>query len=111
MGISWGALAGAFLAPFLYSLYWKKTTKIACWVCFIFGPALMVVNMLAKDYLPDMLKSPINCGAFAMLAGFVIVPIVSLITPKPDKKLVDDIFSVCEVEVKTTAKHQLDESK
>ena len=23
MGISWGALAGAFLAPFLYSLFWK----------------------------------------------------------------------------------------
>ena len=37
MGISWGALAGAFLAPFLYSLYWKGTTKISCWVCFIFG--------------------------------------------------------------------------
>ena len=25
MGISWGALAGSFLAPFMYSLYWKKT--------------------------------------------------------------------------------------
>ena len=37
MGVSWGALAGAFLAPFLYGLYWKKTTKIACWVSFIFG--------------------------------------------------------------------------
>ncbi|MBQ1742820.1 MAG: sodium:solute symporter, partial [Oscillospiraceae bacterium] len=24
MGISWGALAGAFLAPFLYGLYWKR---------------------------------------------------------------------------------------
>ncbi len=23
MGVSWGALAGAFLAPFLYGLYWK----------------------------------------------------------------------------------------
>ena len=32
MGVSWGALAGAFLAPFLYGLYWKRTTKAACWV-------------------------------------------------------------------------------
>ena len=24
MGISWGALAGSFLAPFIYGLYWKK---------------------------------------------------------------------------------------
>ncbi len=28
MGISWGALAGSFLAPFLYGLYWKKATKV-----------------------------------------------------------------------------------
>ena len=31
MGVSWGALAGAFLAPFLYGLYWKRTTKVGCW--------------------------------------------------------------------------------
>ena len=23
MGVSWGALAGSFLAPFLYGLYWN----------------------------------------------------------------------------------------
>ena len=28
-----------------------------------------------------------------MLAGFVIVPVVSVITPKPDKKFLDDAFS------------------
>ena len=66
--------------------------------------------MLFRAQLPAIIQSPINCGAFAMIAGFVIVPIVSLITPKPDKKLVDDTFSVCEVEVKTTAKHQLEET-
>ena len=109
MGISWGALAGAFLAPFLYSLYWRKTTKIACWACFIFGPVLLVVNMLWRPYLPAIIQSPINCGAFAMLAGFIIVPVVSLITPKPEKAMVDDIFSSCEKEVKTVVKHQLDD--
>ena len=30
MGIPWGALAGAFLAPFLYGLYWKGVTKLRC---------------------------------------------------------------------------------
>ena len=111
MGISWGALAGAFLAPFLFGLYWKKTTKAACWVCFITGPVIMIVNMLFKNSFPEaisLLKSPINCGAFAMLIGFVIVPVVSLLTKKPDAKFVDDVFSVCDSEVKTTAKHQLD---
>ena len=37
MGISWGALAGAFLAPFLYGLYWKGVTRAAVWASFICG--------------------------------------------------------------------------
>ena len=93
MGISWGALAGAFLAPFLYSLYWKGTTKIACWVSFIFGVGLMLLDMLAPACLPEIMRSPINCGSIAMLAGLVIVPVVSLFTPKPDTTLVDETFA------------------
>ncbi|MGN0267826.1 MAG: sodium:solute symporter [Lachnospiraceae bacterium] len=93
MGISWGALAGAFLAPFLYSLYWKGTTKLSCWVCFLFGSILMLVNMLARPSLPAIIQSPINCGVVAMVAGLIIVPVVSLITPAPSKELVDDAFS------------------
>lgn len=93
MGISWGALAGAFLAPFLYSLYWKKTTKASCWVCFAFGSVLMIANMIFGDYFPQMLQSPINCGAVAMLAGLILVPIVSIFTKKPDAGLVEDAFA------------------
>ncbi len=108
MGVSWGALAGAFLAPFLYGLYWKKTTKLACWVSFIFGAGIMLVNLFARDVFPVILQSPINCGAFAMLAGLIIVPIVSLITPKPDKKLVDDAFDCYEKKVPASQKNSLD---
>ncbi len=96
MGISWGALAGAFLAPFLYSLYWKRTTKAACWVSFIFGSGLMIANMLVRSAFPVILQSPINCGAFAMIAGLVIVPVVSLFTKKPDQKLLDETFACYE---------------
>ncbi|MEE1086066.1 MAG: sodium:solute symporter [Schaedlerella sp.] len=92
MGISWGALAGSFLAPFLYSLYWKKTTAAACWVCFIFGSGLMVVDMVAPQILPEIMRSPINCGAISMLAGLIIVPVVSLFTKKPDQTFVNDAF-------------------
>ena len=93
MGISWGALSGAFLAPFLYSLYWKKTTKASCWVCFIFGSVLMIANMLFRSSFPVLMQSPINCGAIAMLAGLVIVPVVSIFTKKPDNALVEDAFA------------------
>ena len=93
MGVSWGALAGAFLAPFMYGLYWKKTTKAACWCSFLFSTVFMLANVAAKSSFPVLLQSPINAGAFCMIAGLVIVPIVSLFTAKPDKKLVDDAFS------------------
>ena len=108
MGISWGALAGAFLAPFLYGLYWKKTTKLACWVSFVFGAGIMLLNMFFRSSFPVLLQSPINCGAFAMLAGLIIVPVSSLLSPKPDKKLVDDAFACYDKKVPAAQKNSLD---
>ncbi len=96
MGISWGALAGAFLAPFIYSLYWKGVTKSAVIVNFIFGCGLMITNMVAKSAFPVWLQSPINAGAFTMLAGLIIVPVVSLITPKLKKEKVEEVFACYE---------------
>ena len=111
MGISWGALAGAFLAPFMYGLYMKKSTALAAWCSMIFGVGIMVLNMFAKSIFPAVLQSPINCGAFAMLAGLVIVPVVSLFTPKPDKKLVDFAFAGYDKKVVVTARDSLGDSK
>jgi len=93
MGISWGALAGSFLAPFFYGLYWRRATKLAVFVNFGFSSLLMVLNMLFRSSFPKLLASPINCGAFAMLAGFIIVPLVSAITKAPDERLVDGAFA------------------
>ena len=107
MGVSWGALAGAFLAPFLYGLYWKKTTKAACWVSFIFGAGIMTANMLFRQYFPALLQSPINCGAFAMIAGMVIVPMVSLFTKKPEKSTVDGMFACYDKKVEVPQKLSL----
>ena len=99
MGLSWGALAGSFLAPFLFSLYWKRTTKASCIACFIWGSLLMLANMFFKSSFPQILQSPINCGAFAMLGGLIIVPVVSLLTSAPDSKTIDSIFSCYEATV------------
>lgn len=107
MGISWGALAGAFLAPFLFGLYWKKTTKASVWVSFIFGAGIMVLNMLFRTSFPAILQSPINSGVIAMLAGLVIVPVVSLFTRKPDAQLVEGAFACYSKKVVTTAKDSL----
>jgi Na+(H+)/acetate symporter ActP len=102
MGVSWGALAGAFLAPFLLSLYSKKISKASVFVCFAFGVTVMIANMLFRAYFPVWLKSPINCGAMTMIAGFIIVPLVSLITPKPNKAQVDETFKCYEKNIGTS---------
>lgn len=93
MGVSWGALAGAFLAPFLFGLYWKKTTVPAVWVSFLFSTVVMLANIMCKDLFPVLLRSPINAGVFCMLAGLVIVPVVSLFTKAPKKEYLDQVFS------------------
>ena len=87
MGISWGALAGSFLGPFIYGLYWKRTTKAAVWVSFITGVGITVSNMFI-----GYIASPINAGVLAMLTSLVIVPVVSLLTKKPDAEKNEKLF-------------------
>jgi len=108
MGLSWGALAGSFLAPFLYGLYWKRTTKTAVWVSFVFGTSIMLANMFFKTSFPTWLQSPINCGAFAMLTGLVIVPLVSLFTKKPSQDNIEKAFASYDRIVTTHAKEYLE---
>lgn len=103
MGISWGALAGAFLAPFMYGLYWKGVTKAAVWASFAGGIGITVSNMFLH-----YIASPINAGAVAMIAGLIIVPVVSLITPKQNKEKVDEIFECYEEKVTITKKRSLE---
>lgn len=116
MGISWGALAGAFLAPFLYGLYWKRTTNAAVWVSFIVGVAIMCGCMFCtftgKEFISPFFTSPINAGVLAMVAGLIIVPIVSLFTRVKDKDEVEKMFNCYEKEVTVRALTSLmDEEK
>lgn len=111
MGISWGALAGAFLAPFLYGLYWKRTSPAACAACFLFGCGTMVLNMCAPQLFPAFLQSPINCGAFVMLAGFLIVPLVSLFGKVKDEAAVEEAFSCYEKKVQTPQRMTLGDDR
>lgn len=106
MGVSWGALAGAFLAPFLYGLYWKGVTKPAVVCSFIFGVGLEIVQLLISvnvfsvaeiPVLSFVFKNSLYSGVFAMVGGLIIVPIVSLLTKgaKPDD--VDEKFRCYEM--------------
>ena len=103
MGISWGALAGAFLAPFLYGLYWKKVTRAAVWASFICGVGITVTNLFCK------FTTPIVAGAAAMIAGLIVVPLVSLITKNSqvDKNRTENIFECYNVNITVKKSKQL----
>lgn len=103
MGVSWGALAGSFLAPFLYGLYSKKVSKASVWFSFAFGSLFMIANMLFRSSFPKLLQSPINAGAFAMILGLIAVPLISTFTPKPSQAVVDDAFKAYKAKVTVTA--------
>ncbi len=118
MGVSWGALAGSFLAPFLYGLYWKKTTKTACYVSFAWGCVLMVIQMIVSlggidvsgwgPVLGYLFASSVRSGVIAMVGGLVIVPVVSLFTAKQDEDAVEGIFSCYDEKVSVAKKEALD---
>lgn len=115
MGISWGALAGAFLAPFLYGLYSKRTSKVAVWTSFIVGITIMVVNLICNltgnIFINQYFTSPINAGVLAMILNLILVPMVSLIFPNKDKEKVNQIFSCFEKEVTVKTKVSLSEDE
>lgn len=110
MSYSWGALSGAFLGPFLYGLFDKRTTKAACIASFITGVGIAIVHMVlfSMGFFPDLvnavkalncplnLLSPINAGAIAMIVSLIIVPVVSRLTKAPDKAIVDEAFKALE---------------
>lgn len=90
MSFSWGTVAGAFLAPFLYGLYWKGTTKAGAWSGFIAGFVVSVAGAII--YKMNASMAP-NIGAVAMLVSLAVVPVVSLITAKLPEKHIDKVFA------------------
>jgi len=111
MGVSWGALAGAFLAPFLYGLYWKKTTKAAVAVSYAYGTILMIVQLgisLGWFGTPGgIFKNSLYSGVFAMVTSLILVPVVSLLTQKTTPKDVDQMFACYETKRAVSAKSSL----
>ena len=102
MGVSWGALAGAFLAPFLYGLYWKGVTKAGVLASFVFGVGLELVQLVYTLGIIDLSGIPVisfvftnslYSGVFAMVGGLVLVPVVSLLTRKNKLQNIDAMFS------------------
>ncbi len=118
MGVSWGALAGSFLAPFLFGLYWKGVTRASCYVCFAWGCALMILQMIVSFAAIDVtawgpvlgyiFASSVRSGVIAMVGSLIIVPLVSVFTKKQKAEEVDDMFACYDIRVTVPQKEALE---
>lgn len=117
MGVSWGALAGSFLAPFLYGLYWKKTTRAAVWTSFGFGVGITLIQLLKSlgvielsgEVLGFIFKTSLHSGVFAMVGGLILIPIISLLTQKTKPENVEEKFAGYEAVNSVPAKRALED--
>lgn len=87
MSLSWGAVAGSFMAPYLYALYWKRTTRAGVWAGMLTG----LTTAVGLFYLLGPAKSPL-ASSIAMVLPFAVVPLVSFCTRPPDTAAVQRAF-------------------
>ncbi len=87
MSLSWGAVAGTFMAAYIYGLYWKRASLAGAAVGMITGLTTSVVLF----YVMGASNSPI-ASSIAMIIPFFVIPAVSIFTKPPEKELIDKAF-------------------
>jgi len=88
MVMSWSTLAGVFLAPFVYGLFWKRITRAGAWSGVIAGLicALTLFPLFGSNGVP-------LAGVITILVPLIVVPIVSLFTKPLPTDLVETAFT------------------
>ena len=87
MSLSWGAVAGSFMAPFLYGLFWKRTTLAGVYAGMLTGLATSVTLFFYWGEAWSPLASSVG-----MLLPFLVMPLVSLLTKPPAEGVVETAF-------------------
>ncbi len=103
MALSWGVVAGCFLGPFVWGLFWRRVSAAAVWANIAF--ALVFMGGLGYYYAADKATAgyvPV-LAALTMLVSLLITPLVSLVTPAPAAERIDRAFGGGEAGVTDTA--------
>lgn len=96
MSLSWGALAGCFLAPYIYGLYSKKATKVGTYASIFTALGVTLVLYILYNVLPSPYSSyiyPPAIGVFSMAASCIVMPIVSHFTTPPTQEHIEQTFT------------------
>ncbi len=81
MAISWGAIGGAFLAPYLYGLFLPWANRVGAMAALLagLGTALALYLLWGEPGIP-------LAGAMAMIVPLVVLPVVSALTRETGKQ-------------------------
>lgn len=103
MALSWGTVAGVFLAPYLYGLFWKKTTRLGAWAGMISGLVISLGGYFLISTCPSFINPEIMnllqqwgtpfFGSLAMLVPLIVVPAVSLLTPEYSSEHLQRVYT------------------
>lgn len=72
LSMSWGAIGSAFLGPFIWGLFWKRTTKMAAYASMFLGLGTCIGLTIAGFGSPES-------GTIGMGVSLGIPPLVSLL--------------------------------
>ena len=88
--LSWGAVSGSLLAPYLLGLYWKRGTKQGVYAGIITSLVTIIYGIINYGF-----KSPYipTVSALAILLPIVSMIVVSLLTKPFDKEHVEYIYN------------------
>lgn len=87
MVISWGVLAGCFLGPYVFGLFWRRTTKAAAITGLLTG-LVIAIGLYFKLRKPGI---PL-AGAVAMIVPILVIPVVSLLTTPFSEDHIKKVF-------------------
>ena len=104
--LSWGAICGGFLAPYVYGLFWRGTTKAGAVWGMISGVVISnaIYWTLFFGQSPAAAKkfSPVTASV-SMLLPFLVVPIVSALTKKLEPERIKRAFEDAPAAVEESA--------
>lgn len=87
--LSWGAVSGCLLAPYLLGLYWKKATKQGVWAGMLTALSIVIYGVMQygfkSSYIPTI-------GAMAIVIPIVTMTLVSLVTESYEEKHLCYVF-------------------
>jgi len=93
--LSWGAISGFFLAPYVFGTLWKKTTKAGAIAGSVVGFACAIlIPTVCKSAFPSIARwcTTVNSCAVATVLPLIVTPVVSALTKKPDPERIAFLF-------------------